>query len=181
MTVRPQIRRQARPGDPEAIVELHRRVYPREYGVGPSFVQFVRAAVESAVDHGWPGETEGLWVAELDGEFAGCVGYTDEGNGVAMLRWFVFDPALRDRGLGRHLVEELLDEVRSKGYTTVRLETFSDLRAAAHLYRDHGFAVVGSETGPRWEREEVTYQRYELELDQRGPTIVAAHAAAHSA
>jgi hypothetical protein len=59
---------------------------------------------------------------------------------------------------------ELLAEVEAQGYSLVRLETFSELRAAAHLYRDHGFEIVRSEAGPRWGRDEITYQRYELEL-----------------
>jgi ribosomal protein S18 acetylase RimI-like enzyme len=165
-----EIRRQFRPTDPDAIVDLHRRIYPREYGVDTTFVGFVQAAVDAAVDQGWPGEREGLWVVERHGQFAGCVAYTDEGQGVAMLRWFVFDPVLRGRGLGRRLVRELLAEVEEKGYSMVRLETFSDLRAAARIYLDNGFEVVSAETGPRWGRDEVTYQRYELALLQSTST-----------
>ena len=50
------------------------------------------------------------------------------------------------------------------------LETFSDLTAAAHLYGERGFRVVSAETGPRWGRAEITYQRYEAKLvaEKRG-------------
>ena len=53
------------------------------------------------------------------------------------------------------------------------LETFSELNAAAHLYREHGFQVVSAETGPRWGRAEITYQRYEAELvaEKRGSEL----------
>jgi hypothetical protein len=50
------------------------------------------------------------------------------------------------------------------GYTQAFLETFSELEAAAHLYREHGFEVVSADVGPRWGRERISYQRYELEL-----------------
>ncbi len=48
------------------------------------------------------------------------------------------------------------------------LETFSELTAAAHLYREHGFEVVSAETGPRWGSAELTYQRYEASLTESG-------------
>ena len=82
----------------------------------------------------------------------------------------MLDPDLRGRGLGRRLLEELLDRARAAGFERAVLETFSDLTAAAHLYREYGFRVVSADTGPRWGRAELTYQRYELELvpEERG-------------
>jgi len=56
----------------------------------------------------------------------------------------------------------------------VRLETFSALRAAAHIYLGYGFEVVSAETGPRWGRDEVTYQRYELALPEAQSTTTTA-------
>ena len=95
---------------------------------------------------------------------------TDEGESIACVRFFVLDPDLRGRGLGRHLLEELLERARASGFERAVLETFSDLTAAAHLYREYGFRVMSAETGPRWGRAELTYQRYELELvpEERG-------------
>src|SRR2546426_670182 len=45
--------------------------------------------------------------------------------------------------------------------------------AAAHLYGERGFRVVSAETGPRWGRAEITYQRYEAELvpQERGSEL----------
>jgi N-acetylglutamate synthase-like GNAT family acetyltransferase len=76
----------------------------------------------------------------------------------------VFDPSVRGRGLGRRLLAELLERARELGYERLRLETFSLLRAAAHLYRSVGFEVVDEDTGPRWGHGEITLQHYELEL-----------------
>ena len=61
------------------------------------------------------------------------------------------------------LVAEMISQARARGMTRVELETFSALRAAAHLYREAGFRLL-------WERERsdwgptVTYQGYALEL-----------------
>ena len=164
----PLIRRTIRPGDLGAIVAHHGRLYAREYGVDQSFEADVAATVVAAGQRGWPGEREGIWIVELDGRHAGSLGLTDEGNGTGVVRWFVLDPELRGQGLGRRLVGELVDKAERAGYSKLSLKTFSDLRAAAHIYRSHGFEVVWSETGPRWGRDEFTYQCYELRLPARG-------------
>jgi GNAT superfamily N-acetyltransferase len=158
----PTIRREQRPGDLGAIVEHHGRVYAREHGVDSSFEAHVAAAVARAALRGFPRDREALWIVERDGAHAGSLVLTDEGNGVACVRFFVLDPDLRGTGLGRLLLGELLDTARAAGFDRAVLETFSELRAAAHLYRDHGFRLTDSETGPRWGRAEITYQRYEL-------------------
>jgi ribosomal protein S18 acetylase RimI-like enzyme len=80
----------------------------------------------------------------------------------------LLDADVRGSGLGRRLLEELLDTARANGFERAVLETFSDLTAAAHLYLEHGFRVVSSETAPRWGRAELTYQRYEADLADSG-------------
>jgi len=164
MTGDVHIRRELSPGDLGAIVAHHGRVYSREHGVDSTFEAMVAASVARAASRGFPSDREGMWIVERGGNWSGSIAYTDEGQGVAMVRWVLLDASLRGRGLGRRLLGELLNEVEAHGYRLVALETFSELRAAAHLYRAHGFEVVGAESGPRWGRAEITYQRYELEL-----------------
>jgi ribosomal protein S18 acetylase RimI-like enzyme len=161
------IRSELRPGDLEAIVAHHRRVYGAEYGVDSRFGDFVAAAVARAAERGFPTERETIRIVELDGEHVGSIGLTDEGNDEAAIRWVVFSPAVRGRGLGRRLLREMLSFAEEHGYRLVWLETFSELEAAAHLYRDHGFVVTGADTAPRWGRDAITMQRYELELTDR--------------
>ena len=165
----PKIRRELRPGDLDAIVALHARLYPPEYGVGSEFVDHVAARVEEAVAAGFPRQRDGVWIVERDGELAGSLVLTDEGDGTGYVRWYLLDPTLRGRGLGRRLVGELIEHASALGYRRLRLETFSDLQAAAAIYRDAGFRVIAAETGPRWGRREITYQHYELELAQPSP------------
>jgi N-acetylglutamate synthase-like GNAT family acetyltransferase len=160
----PSIRRDLRPGDLGAIIEHHGRTYAREYGVDSSFEAHVAAAVARAVLRGLPRENEAIWIIERNGTHAGSLAMTDEGDGVACIRFFVLDSDLRGSGLGTGLLDELLATARANGFERAVLETFSDLTAAAHLYGDRGFRVVGAETGPRWGRAEITYQRYEASL-----------------
>jgi RimJ/RimL family protein N-acetyltransferase len=163
----PTIRRRLQPGDLGAIIAHHGRVYAREHGVDATFEAHVAASVTAAGERGWPREREGAWIVERDGEHAGSLALTDEGDGLAALRWFVLDSELRGHGLGGRLVAELLELAERSGYERVGLETFSDLRAAARIYRRAGFELQWEETGPRWGRVELTYQRYELSFQRR--------------
>jgi ribosomal protein S18 acetylase RimI-like enzyme len=164
MRAMPSTRRGLLPGDLGAIVALHGRVYSREYGHDETFEAMVASSVVDAAAHGFPAPREAVWLVEEDGDLVGCLGVTDEGAGEARVRWFLLEPSLRGRGLGRALLTELFAEVEESGYTRVTLETFSDLEAAAHLYREHGLEVVWEDTRPRWGRPAVTYQRYERVL-----------------
>jgi ribosomal protein S18 acetylase RimI-like enzyme len=161
------VRDELRPGDLEAIVAHHRRVYSAEYGVDSRFGDFVAAAVARAGDRGFPSDREAIRIVELDGQHAGSIGLTDEGDDEAAIRWVVLSPEVRGHGLGRRLLGDLLAFAEDHYYRRVWLETFSELEAAAHLYRDAGFVVTSADTAPRWGREAITYQRYELELVER--------------
>jgi ribosomal protein S18 acetylase RimI-like enzyme len=163
----PTIRSELRPGDLEAIVAHHRRIYGEEYGVDSRFGDFVAASVARAAEQGFPNERETIRIVELDGQHAGSIGLTDEDNGEAAIRWVVLSPEVRGNGLGRRLLGEMLAFAQHHGYRRVWLVTFSELEAAAHLYREAGFVVTEADTAPRWGRESITMQRYELELAAR--------------
>jgi GNAT superfamily N-acetyltransferase len=160
-----RIRRELRPGDLDSIVALHARLYPAEHDVDSEFVAHVADRIAEALAAGFPRDREAARLLDRDGELVGSLALTDEGDRVGCLRWFLIDPELRGRGLGRRLVAELIAEARRLGYRQLRLETFSDLRVAAAIYRDAGFELSSEETGPRWGRE-ITYQHYALTLTQ---------------
>jgi ribosomal protein S18 acetylase RimI-like enzyme len=157
------IRRELRDGDADAIAELHRRVYASEYGLNDQFVDGVRRGLQAAVASGWPHDSGAVWLVDGDGSLLGALGLTDEGEGAGRVRWLVLEPSLRGRGLGRSLVTELIEEAKRTGLHKLTLETYSDLTAAAQIYRDAGFRVqwerVHSDWGPQ-----ITFQGYALDL-----------------
>ena len=161
------IRRNPRAGDLGAIVAHHGRVYAAEYGLDSTFEADVAASVSAAGRRGWPRRNEATWIVELGGEHAGSLALTDEGDGLAAVRWFLLDPRLRGRGLGSSLVNELVERAQTVGYDRLELVTFSELRSAARIYRSVGFELRSAETGPRWGREQLTYQHYELSFQAR--------------
>jgi len=92
-------------------------------------------------------EPAGLLVlAFVDGVAAGCCGFrplphSDHLNACEMKRLFV-KPAFRRFGLGRQLVEHLLGAARLAGYTSMLLDTLSDMETARSLYQEVGFVEV---------------------------------------
>ena len=87
-----------------------------------------------------------LLLACIDDEPAGCCALrplynTDHLNACEMKRLFV-RPAFRGFGLGRLLVERVMSEGQLAGYTTMLLDTLSDMETARALYQEMGFVEV---------------------------------------
>lgn len=87
-----------------------------------------------------------LLLAVVDGQVAGCgalrpLPESDHANACEMKRLFV-RPAFRRFGLGRQLVQALLDEARRAGYSVVLLDTLDDMEAARELYASLGFQEI---------------------------------------
>jgi len=153
------IRRELRPGDVDALVRMHGTIYPREHRVGGSFAPDVARDLSAAVERGWPARGA-VWIVEHEGEIAGSLALTEEGEGPARVRWFLLAPQVRGRGLGRRLLDELVAEADDAGHELLCLVTFSELTLAARLYRSHGFGVVEERWDDRWGRP-LLLQRYE--------------------
>lgn len=83
-----------------------------------------------------------LLLASLDGRPAGCVALRSLGEGSSeMKRMFVY-PEFRGRGVGKALAVRLLDEARSAGYRTMRLDTGVRQLEAIALYERLGFTRI---------------------------------------
>lgn len=153
------IRSELQPGDIGAIARMHGEAYTAEHGMGPRFEADVAESLGKAVNAGWPG-TGGVRIVENDSRHAGSVAWTDETDH-AKVRWVLLEAGLRGQGLGRSLLAEIVAEARAAGHELIVLDTFSDLRAAGHIYRSLGFEVVASRPHVSW-GPTVEMQRYEL-------------------
>jgi len=133
--------------DTPALLDATRKIF-REYadglGVDLCFQNF------DAELAGLPGEyappTGALLLAFVDGQLAGCgavraLADVDYPNACEMKRLFV-RRAFRRFGLGRVLVQALMDRATGSGFSVLLLDTLDDMEAARGLYTSLGFEEI---------------------------------------
>lgn len=156
---RPYVLRAPEPGDLGWVVARHGALYAAEYGWDATFEALV-ARVVGGFDpaHG------AAWIAEVDGERAGCV-FCMPAEGeerTAQLRLLLVEPSARGSGIGRRLVDECLRYARRQGHRRITLWTNDVLGAARRIYVAAGFRLDREEphhsfghdlVGQFWSRE----------------------------
>jgi DNA-binding MarR family transcriptional regulator/N-acetylglutamate synthase-like GNAT family acetyltransferase len=132
------------PGDLGWVVQAHGEIYAREYGFDSEFEALV-AQIAAKFLREFDPESERGWIAEVDGERAGCVFLVRKSRTVAQLRLLILRPEARGLGLGGRLTDECIAFARAKGYRKIVLWTQSHLLAAREIYRSRGFTLAQSE------------------------------------
>ena len=133
-----------RPGDLGWIAQRHGEVYAREYGWSQSFEAFVARIAADYLDNHQPGR-ENAWIAEVDGQRAGCVFCVRNDDETAQLRVLLVEDWARGHGLGARLVAECVQFARDGGYRKLVLWTNDILVAARRIYLAAGFELVREE------------------------------------
>ncbi|MGH3342382.1 MAG: GNAT family N-acetyltransferase [Carbonactinosporaceae bacterium] len=157
VTIRPL----GRPGDLGWVVKAHGEVYAEEFGWDTSFEALVaRIVADYTADH--DPAREAAWIAEVDGQRAGCVFCVAADEATAKLRILLVRPDARGHGLGARLVDTCLDFARAAGYRRITLWTNDVLVSARRIYQAAGFALVEEErhhsfgvdlVGQNWARD----------------------------
>jgi DNA-binding MarR family transcriptional regulator/GNAT superfamily N-acetyltransferase len=129
------------PGDYGWVVQRHGALYASEYGWDATFEVLVARLVADFAESG-RGEA---WIAEVDGEPAGCVFCVPEDERTARLRLLLVEPWARGLGIGGRLVEECVRYARRSGHEELVLWTNDVLVAARRIYQRAGFERVEAE------------------------------------
>ncbi len=86
-----------------------------------------------------------LFVAYWNESPAGCIALQAlKEEGVCEMKRLYVKPAFRKYGIGRALVEQLLEASHQLGYTSMRLDTLERLQPAIKLYEQYGFKVINA-------------------------------------
>ena len=132
----------------------------REYGI-----EFdVEAMVESDLsdpDKFHPPDGR-FYLAQYDNTIAGVGSLKKLEEGVGEVQRMYVLPGFRGKGIGRAIVNRLIDDARSIGYRQLRLESLEFLEAAHSLYRSVGFHEIGpyADNSMRSYQEEENLDRY---------------------
>ncbi len=118
-----------------------------EYAADPD----VAACVEDFATElsGLPGEYQpprgGMLVAVgADDVPAGCVGLREFDGDTAEMKRLYLGPGARGGGVGRRLVEAVVELARSLRYQAIRLDTLPTQRAAQGIYESLGFVDIAA-------------------------------------
>jgi len=150
------------PGDFGWAVERHGLLYAEEYGWGSRFEGLV-AELFGGFARAHNPVRERCWIAELDGNRAGCVFVVERTPEVAQLRCLLVEPAARGHGIGSALVTACIEFARNAGYRQMILWTNKGLDSARKIYEAAGFRLV-KEQPHRDFGPELIGQNWELDL-----------------
>lgn len=140
-STRTAIRRLDQPGDLGWVVMAHGELYAAEFGWDSTFEALVARIIADYCGEPHP-ERQAAWIAEVDGQRAGCVFCIAADETTAKLRLLLVDPAARSHGLGARLVDACLGFARSAGYRRITLWTNDVLISARRIYECAGFELV---------------------------------------
>jgi len=86
-----------------------------------------------------------ILLAYWNEEAVGCIALQPlSAAGVCEMKRLYVKPAFRKYGIGRALVEQLLEASAALGYSSMRLDTLDRLQPAIRLYEQYGFEVINA-------------------------------------
>jgi DNA-binding MarR family transcriptional regulator/GNAT superfamily N-acetyltransferase len=129
-------------GDLGWVVQQNGALYAAEYGWDAGYEALVARIVAEYAERA--GQREAAWIAEVDGEPAGCVFCMRADDRTARLRLLLVVPRARGLGIGGRLVAECVSFARKAGYREMVLWTNDLLTAARRIYERAGFELVSS-------------------------------------
>lgn len=149
-------------GDIGYLTYQHCQFYSREYGFDISFDSYVAGAMIKFIEK-YQKDKERLWVVEQYNRIMGSIAIVHVDDTVAQLRWFLLEPEVHGKGIGKKLINDAVQFCREKKYKKVFLWTCKDLVTARRLYEREGFVLAKTENHQIW-GQNLDEELWELEL-----------------
>lgn len=84
-----------------------------------------------------------LYLVKAGNEYIGCIGLRKISNGICEMKRLYIKPEHQGRGLGKKLVQLLIEDAKQIGYSSMRLDTIKEkMPNAVDIYEKHGFKKI---------------------------------------
>lgn len=154
--------RSHKPGDIGFITYQHRVIYASEYNLDETFEAYVTAGLSQFVEN-YDTAKDHLWLVENGKTIVGSIAILKVDDNVAQLRWFLVEPRVRDKGIGKKLMQQAISFCNYNGYSKIILWTLKNLIVARYLYKKTGFQLKESKSHFIW-GQDLTEELWELNL-----------------
>ncbi|GAB4491025.1 MAG: GNAT family N-acetyltransferase [Saprospiraceae bacterium] len=114
--------------------------YAQSLNFNLCFQNFEQELADIQTQYGAPNGC--LLLVKNEQEAVGCAGVRRWQGDIAELKRMYLQPKTRGLGLGKKLLEVALENARSLGYRSIRLDTLPSMAAAIAIYRDFGFTDI---------------------------------------
>lgn len=84
-----------------------------------------------------------LYIVKYDNKFSGCIALRKLENGICEMKRLYLREELRGKGIGRKLVEKIINDAKEIGYEKMRLDTIKEkMPNAVDMYERYGFVKI---------------------------------------
>jgi GNAT superfamily N-acetyltransferase len=121
-------------------LDWHWRAYPKDWPTegNPMNPQKFQLILNKLPDlHARP--RGGIFIASRNAQPAGCVMYSQAADGIAEFNRMFVSERHRGHGLGRLMLGEMFEQMRSDGFRKVRFSSATFLTHARAMYENAGF------------------------------------------
>ena len=161
-SMNPVVIRNFNEDDVDYLILRHQTIYPAEYGFSQNFANDVDRIIHKFIEN-FDKEKECILIAELDGKRVGSIAIAKSNDDVAQLRFFLLEPEARGRGIGKKLIDSVIEFSRNKCYKHIFLETVSKLEVARIIYKSKGFEITSTHENPEWGKD-ILEEKWEMDL-----------------
>jgi DNA-binding MarR family transcriptional regulator/GNAT superfamily N-acetyltransferase len=152
-----------KPGDLGMITHFHGKYYADNYGYSEVFEALVAKDFSEYILE-FDKKKDVFYVVEFQGKVVGSLALQHRSNVSAQLRFFYLDPSLRGKGVGKALMNQVLDFAKRTKYKHLNLWTHKGLDSAHALYKKFGFVQVETKTHSLW-KEGIEEQLWEKHFE----------------
>ena len=83
-----------------------------------------------------------LYLAYFDNDLAGCIGLRKINDKNCEMKRLYVRPQFRGRHIGNRLIQQIIEDAGTIGYSYILLDTLPFLESAIHMYKKYGFYEI---------------------------------------